>query len=45
LPAIKGVAAVAPELGNNPQILLTDYRELVTREQAGEFWNLRPSGS
>ncbi|MCP5524398.1 MAG: hypothetical protein H7A46_22945 [Verrucomicrobiales bacterium] len=28
-------AAVALELGNSPQVLLTHYRELVTREQAG----------
>lgn len=38
----KDAAAVALELGNSPQILLKHYRELVTRDQAKAFWNLRP---
>ncbi|MCP5523587.1 MAG: hypothetical protein H7A46_18775 [Verrucomicrobiales bacterium] len=36
----KDAAAVALELGNSPQVLLTHYRELVTREQAAEFWGI-----
>ncbi|MCP5521303.1 MAG: tyrosine-type recombinase/integrase [Verrucomicrobiales bacterium] len=40
----KDAAAVALELGNSPQVLLTHYRELVTREQAAEFWAISPSG-
>lgn len=39
----KDAAAVALELGNSPQVLLTHYRELVTREQAAEFWAIRPT--
>lgn len=34
---------VAADLGNSVGILLTHYRELVTREDAAEFWALRPS--
>lgn len=33
---------VALQLGNSPKVLLTDYRELVTRAQAKEFWAIRP---
>jgi integrase/recombinase XerD len=35
---------VALELGNSPQVLLTHYREIVTREEAKKFWALRPRG-
>ncbi|MCP5517097.1 MAG: hypothetical protein H7A45_07570 [Verrucomicrobiales bacterium] len=38
----KDAAGVALELGNSPQVLLTHYRELVTRDQAAEFWALVP---
>jgi integrase len=33
---------VAADLGNSVSILLTHYRELVRREDAEEFWRLRP---
>jgi len=33
---------VALMLGNSPGVLLTHYRELVTREQAADFWRLTP---
>lgn len=34
---------VAHTLGNSPGILLTHYHELVTPEQAAEFWAIRPN--
>lgn len=33
---------VALELGNSPAVLFRHYRELVTREAAERFWNLKP---
>lgn len=33
---------VAHDMGNSPRILLTHYRELVTREDAADFWRIRP---
>lgn len=33
---------VAAEMGNSPGVLLTHYRELVSREEAARFWELRP---
>lgn len=35
-------ARVSLEMGNSPGVLLRFYRELVTREQAEEFWSIRP---
>lgn len=35
-------AKVSLGLGNSPGILLKHYRELVTPEEAEQFWNLRP---
>lgn len=37
------VDAVASEMGNSPKILLTHYRELVSREDADEFWRILPT--
>jgi len=34
---------VAADMGNSARILLTHYRELVTREDAAAFWSLRPT--
>lgn len=34
---------VAADMGNSVGVLLTHYRELVTREDAERFWALRPS--
>lgn len=33
---------VAHDMGNSPRILLTHYRELVRKEEAQAFWELRP---
>ena len=33
---------VADELGNSAGILLRHYRELIGKEQAAEFWSIRP---
>jgi integrase len=33
---------VAADMGNSSRILLTHYRELVSREEAAAFWALRP---
>lgn len=38
----KDVGSVAKELGNSPAILLTNYQELVTAENAAAFWGIRP---
>ncbi len=34
---------VAMESGNTPDVIFKHYRELVTPEQAGMFWGLRPA--
>lgn len=39
------VHAVADELGHSTRVLLTHYRELVTREDALSFWALRPDSA
>ena len=36
---------VALQLGNSPEILFRHYRELVTREDAERFWEIRPARS
>ena len=41
----KDAVAVALELGNSPQVLLTHYLELVTWKQAAEFWAIKPAGA
>lgn len=38
------VNQVADDMGNSPKMLLTHYRELVTKEEAQKFWGLRPCG-
>ena len=38
----RDAAAVALELGNSADILLTHYRELVSRKDAARFWGLVP---
>lgn len=35
---------VAHELGHSAGILLTHYKELVTKEEAEKFWGIRPGG-
>lgn len=37
-----GTNTVADWMGNSPRILLSHYRELVTPEDAAEFWELKP---
>ncbi len=37
-------AKVALELGNSVGVLLRHYRELVTKEDAERFWEIRPAG-
>lgn len=44
LASIQDAGKVAHELGNSAGILLRHYRELVSREDAARFWELRPSG-
>lgn len=41
--ALKDVAAVALEAGNSPQMIFKHYRALVTEEQAGEWFGIRPT--
>lgn len=36
------VGMVSKELGNSPGILLTNYQELVTADNAAAFWQIRP---
>lgn len=38
----RDAAATAAEMGNSPEILFRHYRELVTREQAVEFFGIKP---
>jgi len=38
-------AKVAFELGNSVGVLLRHYRELVTKEEAERFWDIRPARS
>ncbi|HRZ58656.1 MAG TPA: hypothetical protein P5525_24715, partial [Candidatus Paceibacterota bacterium] len=38
-------AKVALELGNSVGVLFRHYRELVTKEEAGKFWDIRPGDS
>src|SRR6516165_7329791 len=33
---------IALESGNTPEVIHTNYRALVTREEAEKFWNIRP---
>ena len=33
---------IALESGNTPEVIHTNYRALVTREEAKRFWNIRP---
>lgn len=40
--AIHGASATAREAGHSEQVLFQHYRALVTRQQAEEFWRLRP---
>lgn len=37
------VHQVADDMGNSPKMLLTHYRELVTKHEAEAFWALRPN--
>ena len=39
---IRDAGKVAHELGNSPGILMRHYCDLVTKEQAEEFWAIRP---
>jgi integrase len=41
---IQGAAKTALEAGHSETILFKHYRELVTREQAEEFWRILPKG-
>ena len=40
----KSADATALECGNSPRVLFEHYRELVTPEDAAEFWRIRPQG-
>jgi hypothetical protein len=41
---VLGVSRTALEAGHSEAVLVRHYRELVTAEDAGRFWGLRPKG-
>ncbi len=43
LAIVKDAAAVALEAGNSPDIIFKHYRELVTEDEAGEWFSIRPA--
>lgn len=43
LAAVKNAAQVALEAGNSPQMIFRHYRELVTEEQAKEWFSITPA--
>jgi len=42
LAKFKDTAALALQMGNSPQIIFAHYRELVSPDDAKQFWSMKP---